>query len=241
MPKSGTTALARLLGEASGLDVNSDPFHRLDRKGVVFRDALFGGELSIERLLAEHRATFRGGLVKDPNFPFFLTELLRLFPSAGFVFIVRDPRANVRSILNRLDLPGRPDEADDRPTNVSDTWRRVLEGRTPDVECRDYVHCAVERWRITTAAYRRHADRVTLVRYEDFNRDKPGVVKATLAGLGIPGDRPIDHLVDRQFQPRGDRTVSWAEFFGPERLAAIERRCAEEMKALGYTATEQGM
>jgi hypothetical protein len=35
--------------------------------------------------------------------------------------------------------------------------------------------------------------------------------------------------------------VSWAEFFGPERLAAIERRCAEEMKALGYTATEQGM
>jgi hypothetical protein len=46
--------------------------------------------------------------------------------------------------------------------------------------------------------------------------------------------------MDRQFQPRGDRTVSWADFFGPERLAAIERQCAAEMKVFGYTATESG-
>lgn len=238
MPKSGTTALSMLLGASARLSVNSDPFYRLDEAGIEFRDELFGGSLRIGELLRRHRYMFRGGLVKDPNFAFFLDDLLELFPGAGFVFIVRDPRANVRSILNRLNLPGRPESAGDALKKVSDTWRRVLEGRTPDVECSDYVQCATERWRLVTRAYLAHADRVELVRYEDFNRDKVGVVAATLDHLGLRGAGSIEHLMDRQFQPRGDRTVSWTAFFGTDGLARIERACREEMAALGYEATE---
>lgn len=237
MPKAGTTALAMLLGEAAGLQVNSDPFHRLDQARIEFRDALFDA-LPISSLLQEHRHEFRGGVLKDPNFVFFLADLLRLFPNAGFVFIVRDPRANIRSILNRLHLPGRPEEAVGRTADVPPTWRRVLEGRTPHVDCADYVQCIVARWKLTVQEFMKHTDRVELIRYEDFKEDKPAAVSSTLRRMGVQASRPIEHMMNQQFQPRGDRSVRWPEFFGEQRLTAIEHDCAVEMAALGYATGE---
>ena len=102
MPKSGTTVLAMLLGAASGSTVASDPLHRLDKAKIRFRDALYGGELSLSRLVAENQKFFSSSLVKDPNFTFFMDQLRGTFPLAKFVFIVRDPRDNIRSMLNRL-------------------------------------------------------------------------------------------------------------------------------------------
>jgi hypothetical protein len=42
--------------------------------------------------------------------------------------------------------------------------------------------------------------------------------------------------VDQQFQPKGDRGISWNDFFAPESLNAIERICRAEMDLLGYEA-----
>lgn len=240
MPKSGTTALAMLLGEASGLTVNSDPFHRLDNAAVDFRDALFEGVYPMSELVREHSHEFRGGIVKDPNFIFLLDQLFELLPNIGVVFIVRDPRANIRSILNRVKLPGRPGTADHRLHDLSATWKRVLGGRTPDIDCGDYIRCLAGRWRRAAQDYLLHANRVRLVRYEDFIHDKPEVVRATLHHFGLPSQRPIEHMMNRQFQPRGDRDVSWQEFFGVEGLRAIEQLCGEEMRSFGYEAFVSG-
>ncbi|CAN5607876.1 hypothetical protein BH23GEM9_BH23GEM9_23200 [soil metagenome] len=235
MPKSGTTAVAMLLGAAAGLKVNSDPFHRLDRAGVDFRDGLYAGALPLHELLRRHRRFFRGGLVKDPNF-IHLPAALEALGSAGWVFVVRDPRHNIRSLLNRLGLPGRIEQGA-RLENISPTWRRVLDGRTPDVPGTNHIERLAHRWALAARSYAAAADRMVVIRYESFVTDKAAAVEATLHDLGIPGGRSIEQLADRQFQPRGQRGVTPAEFFGPDELASIERICKVDMQKLGYTVS----
>ena len=96
MPKSGTTAIARLVGVASGKKVVSDPFNILDNRGIEFRDPLFAGELSIGWLIRRYASVFRAEIIKDPNFIFFADDMMRLFPDANWIFTVRDPRDNIR-------------------------------------------------------------------------------------------------------------------------------------------------
>ena len=230
MPKSGTTAVAMLLGAASGSSVASDPCYQLDRAGIRFRDALYAGELSLSQLIADNRDFFRAELVKDPNFPFFMDELQTAFPSARFVFVLRDPRDNIRSILNRLELPGRP--SDISGVAMPDPWRRMLEGRAPAVPGANYIECLAHRWRLAYRNYRAAADWMHLVRYEEFDDAKEQTVVGVLEQLGLPHDRGIDHLVDQQFQPKGDRSVSWSDFFAPESLEAIEGICGGEIESL---------
>jgi hypothetical protein len=234
MPKSGTTAVAMLMGAAAELDVNSDPFHRLDRRDSQFRDELYAGHISLADLVKRYRSHFAGGLIKDPNFVFFVPGLADAFPGAGRVMIVRDPRDNIRSILNRLELPGRTDPSPDQRDRLNRTWQRVLDGHTPDLPGENHVEVLAHRWRVAAANYFDHADSLQLIRYEEFVQDKVAAIEALLSKLGLVASKSIDHMVDRQFQPRGDHTVTWQDFFGPERLDSIERICAREMEALGY-------
>jgi hypothetical protein len=80
MPKSGT--IAKLLAELAKVKVCSDPLYQLDVKGVVYRDRLFRGDLTAGGLWKEFKDVFRDEVIKDPNFPLFLGELVRLFPVA---------------------------------------------------------------------------------------------------------------------------------------------------------------
>lgn len=235
-PKSGTTAIAMLLGLATETEVASDPFHRLDQRGVDFRDRLYSGRLPIARLIDDHPDVFAAGIIKDPNFAFFIGPLLERFPRSHFVFIVRDPRANLRSILNRLAIPGdaRQEAVDAKLRQLPEGWRRVLSGRTPDVAGSDFIERMAHRWNAAVDVYRSYVDRVRLVRYEEFNADKEGVIAAVAADVGLELTRPLGATADRQFQPKGDRNVEWAEFFGERNLAAIDRICEDRMRPLGY-------
>jgi hypothetical protein len=234
MPKSGTTAIAMLMGEAAGLRVNSDPFNRMDEAGIRFRDPLYSGSLDLSELIQTYRRFFPGDLIKDPNFIFFADAVRDIFPSAPFVFVIRDPRDNIRSLLNRLNLPGRIQQEPPPYQGINPTWQRILEGRTPDVPGSNYVQRIAERWALASRLYLERADWMIHVQYEAFKAAKEKTVSATLHHLGFTRLKPIDHLVDRQFQPKGDHTVTWEEFFGPEELQTIEAVCGAEMRQLGY-------
>lgn len=235
-PKSGTTAIAMLLGVATETEVASDPFHRLDQRGVDFRDRLYAGRLPVARLIDEHPDLFAAGIIKDPNFAFFIGPLLERFPHSRFIFIVRDPRANIRSILNRLAIPGdaRQETVDAKLRELSEGWRRVLTGRTPDVAGSDFIERMAHRWNAAVDVYRSWADRVRLVTYEEFDRDKDGTIASLAADVHLEVKRPLGAAADRQFQPRGDRDIEWAEFFGERNLATIDRICGDRMRPLGY-------
>ena len=235
-PKSGTTAIAMLLGVATETGVASDPFHRLDQRGVDFRDRLFSGRLSIAHLIDDNPDVFAAGIIKDPNFAFFIGPLLERFPHSHFVFIVRDPRANIRSILNRLGIRGdaRQETVDAKLRDLPEGWRRVLTGRTPDVAGTDFIERMAYRWNAAVDAYRSYVDRVRLVIYEEFDRDKEAVISSLAADVGLEVSRPLGAAADRQFQPRGERDVDWVEFFGERNLATIDRICEDRMRPLGY-------
>ncbi|WP_273208559.1 sulfotransferase family protein [Marinobacter subterrani] len=234
MPKSGTTAIASLLAKAANMKVCSDPFHQLDSKGVGFRDALFSGGLSLESLWRQHRRVFAGAVVKDPNFPLFMGELKQFLPNAQFVFIVREPRDNIRSILNRLSIPGNPTDGNSLLNNVTGTWGRVLSGTAPDMPGRDYLEKMAWRWRISAERYLENQEGVHLIRYEDFRVDKQAQIEKLAGELGLDCLKDISPFVDIQFQPKGKKPSSLQDFFGKENLKRIDEIVGPVLKRFGY-------
>ncbi len=235
MPKSGTTAIAKLLAAAAGRQVCSDPFYQLDQEKINFRDDLFSNHITLESLWRSNRNIFfSGSIIKDPNFPFFIPEIREFLPQAQFVSIVRDPRDNIRSVLNRLELLGRPLGVDLNLANISPTWRGVLNGNNPDIPGRDYVEVLAWRWRISAEAFLRYRDACVEIRYENFNVNKIDSITELAGRLGYAELCKFDHLVDVQYQPRGDSDVQWSSFFGEEYLHIIESVTDPVMREFGY-------
>ena len=156
------------------------------------------------------------------------------FPNATFVFVIRDPWDNIRSLLNRLRLYGGVQVEPSSFEGANPTWLRVREGCTPDVPGSNYVERIVERWTLASRLFLDRADWMIPVKCETCKEAKEETVSATLRNLGFSHLKPIDHLVDRQFQPKGDHGVSWEEFFGPKGLETIEAVCGAEMRQLAY-------
>jgi glycosyltransferase involved in cell wall biosynthesis len=230
--KSGTTAIAAMLAERTGSTVTLDV------------PALFGpkflpvatGEVSLRELAAANRVDFSRDIIKQASLTWIYPQARAAFPEARFVMIVRDPRENVRSILNRLDLPGdRTELTPEQMESVPGPWRWFLQvPRELGVEADSYTDLLAAGWKAAAEVYLAHPEQMHLVKYEDFLRDKVGCVSGCASDLGLPIVNDISHLLDVQYQPRGEHDVDWEEFFGERNLAAIERACAGPMAELGY-------
>jgi hypothetical protein len=105
------------------------------------------------------------------------------------------------------------------------------------LEGENYIDLLAERWKRAAAIYRENRDAMDLVRFEDFLDDKVRVICRLAETLDLEPVRDISDKVDVQFQPRGNRDVSWLEFFGAHNLRRIERICCHEMAELGYATS----
>ncbi len=233
--KSGTTAIAALLARAAGKTFSYDIFARLTAES---HERLLSGQRPFRDLVAACPHEFEADVIKAPTFGLFYDDLGRLFPEGRFVFIVRDPRENIRSILDRLGLPGDLDALRPRERQAwADLpgWRFVMEGRLPPVAGANYVETLANRWNLFADLYLHDADRIECLRYEDFCADKTGTVAGLAARMGWEVVHDISAEVDRPYQrPGRNRGTPWREFFGPENLARIERLCGRRMQAFGY-------
>lgn len=234
MPKSGTTAIAKLLAEATEVKVCSDPFYQLDKMNIDFRDALFAGDLSLKTVWRRYRHVFSGTIIKDPNFPLLLPQLIALFPDACLVSIIRDPRDNIRSILNRLGLPGDSQGVDLNLARITPTWRNVLIGQQPEIPGDNYVEVLAWRWRMSAEAFLERRNACFEIRYEDFTANKKTAIFNLAKRLGFDALADIDHLVDVQYQPKGNTAVRWGDFFGASQLAVIDRVTGPLLRKFGY-------
>jgi hypothetical protein len=234
MPKSGTTAILRLMGLASGQSAVNDPFYKLDLQGIQFRDELFSGQIGLVELMRRYPRIWRGQLVKDPNLVFFYEHLSATYPAAGWVFTIRDPRDNIRSILNRLQLPGRVAAMQPLLSGIPDTWRRVLDGRSPDFGGNNPIEAMARRWARMAERMQQAGASIVVSKYEDFMRDKSAHIAAMCRAVDLEPKYSISEHVDTQFQPKGDRRAVWSEFFGPTELKAIEETCGPWLAAYGY-------
>lgn len=234
MPKSGTTVILRLMGLATGESTLNDPFYKLDQQGVDFRDALFGGQLSVLDLMRRYPKIFQGALIKDPNIIFFADELASAYPDASWVYTIRDPRDNIRSILNRLRLPGRVQAIEPQLAAVPGAWRLVLEGRSPAIAGRDPIERMAHRWLKMAEIMNAAGEGAVVSRYEDFMQAKEERIAELCRAIGLDPVHSIAEHVDTQFQPKGDRRSVWTEFYGAEELATIDRVCEPMLERFGY-------
>ena len=229
--KSGTTAIAALLAEISGQQVTIDLFYQIDSQGHL-REQLFSRKLSFSDFVQTHKFYFSTCLNKAPNFTFFYDEMCQCFPKAKFIFVVRDPRDTIRSILNRLEIPGHLDQLQ---SMEGIAWKSMLEGRNPDVVGNNYIERLANRWNLAADTYISHEEEISLIRYEDFVLDKVGTISSLARQVGLKPIHNIADKVNKQYQPRGDRNVNWSKFFGTNNLRRIETICRDRMNCFGYS------
>ena len=152
--------------------------------------------------------------------------------------IARDPRANIRSVLNRLSLPGDAETVEAvRSPDLDSAWYLAFDAEALGLDGDTYIAVAAERWNQAADAYLDHRDEMVLVRYEDFVEDKVEVIAGLAEQLQLPPATDIADSVDRQFQPPGNSQVDWRTFFGERNLSHIETICASRMAHFGYEPT----
>ena len=229
--KAGTTAIAALLARRAGLPATLD-FRYLS---PAWLRSVHDGTVDVRSFVGRYRLDFSRPVVKEPHLSLLHSELEAAFPGAQFVMIVRDPRDNIRSILNRLGLPGHLDRlGPDWDHGVNELWRLVVDGGWAGIGGPTYIQSLAARWSRIADVFLDRPGSFALVRYEDFLADKEGTVTDLAVRLGLPLRNSVADAVDTQYQPRGDRTVGWSEFFGPDNLARIEATCRVRLVALGY-------
>lgn len=227
--KTGSTAIATLLAQLGQLRAATDipPLHPPDTH-------LRNDPAAVASFVQGMRYYFRHDLVKENELTPATNALLEILPRARPVFIVRHPVHNIRSILDRVDLPGRPIPLEKIDLAASN-WEPVVTSRPLDIEAPDQITALAKRWTHMTTLYRSHRDRLHLVRYEDFTADKQETIHTLAEELEIEPRRDIRPLLDVSFQPRGaHRSVPPHEFFSAEALDTIHRLCAENMELLKY-------
>lgn len=230
--KSGTSAIAALLGEITGLSVTVDLLNE-ERRPLFHRCKK--GEAPFSKLVRRNRLDFSRAIVKEPNLTLFYQELVDYFPAAKFVFIVRDPRDNLRSILNWLRLAGTFEEIPEGKWRaLGPIERGIVDGRWLGLAGKGYVEMLAGRWNLFSDVYLDHSACMVLQRYEDFVADKPGSVAALAKRLDLTPVNDVRDKVDFQYQPAGDRDTVWSEFFGTRNLERIETCCASRMERLRY-------
>ena len=224
--KSGTTAIASLLSKVTGEPVTIDPMFRIDPEGHLQKQ-LLSQEIKFDELVQAHKLYFSTPINKDPKLTFFYDELCECFPLAKFIFVIRDPRDNIRSFLNRRGIPGNLDKLPED--------KKKWIGNLPPIPGKNYIEKLANRWNLAADTYLNHPETFILIRYEDFVLDKIGTTHNLAKKVGLIPSHDISEYVNLQYQPSGDRKVNWSEFFETENLNQIETICREKMNCFGYS------
>ena len=229
--KSGTTAISRLFAIHTGKSCatwlpgfSQQLLQQIQDKKIPLRDAIWHyGKIEFSR-----------SVIKECNLTLFLDELHELYPHAPTVFIVRDPRDNIRSILNYLEIPGNLDDLLPMFIPKSSEWQHILDNSWLHLPAENYITSLASRWAYTTSFYLKAPDKYLLLRYEDFLKNKTTTID-TLGALLAPGtSHPIRSWLEYPFQPRSAYRANWIDFFGSKNLQHIESICAEGIHAFGY-------
>jgi hypothetical protein len=230
--KSGTSAIAGLLSAAAGEALIRD----FAGAREPFLGRLMRGETSVSDFVKTNAWAFSAPIVKEPGLTFVAPQLLDHFPASRAVFIVRDPWANIRSILGRLHLRGDADTAvrgDGKRLNR--TWQSIFTGRDLGFAPDHYINILAKRWVRAAQICEGLGDRIVAIRYEDFNRSKLATIQDSIGKLNLTPRHDISGIVDHSFQRSGTPVGGMREFFGPN-LARIEAICASQAAGLGYKA-----
>ena len=232
--KSGTSAIAALLGMQTGLATSVDLIKEYLSTGETYKK-IKSGQMSFDCFIKRNRLDFSRPIIKEANLTTFYQELRSYFPHAKFVFVIRDPRDNIRSILNRHKLPGSLEQlsAEEKKT-LKTSWNIVFDGTWLGLDGRNYIEMLALRWNLLTGIYLENKNDMILISYEKFLANKIEGITQLTKKLGLAVKHDISSKVDIQFQPAGNKKVDLTSFYGTKNLQLIEDTCHEYMKLTGY-------
>lgn len=222
--KSGTSAIAHLLAEYGQLNKT------IDIPNLLNNNKLKDGILESKY--------FSNTLIKEPTLTFFYEDLLKKYPIANYIFIVRHPLDNIRSILDRVNIA--PDKLPlsteyVKNSNIKDAWKDICLDSLNINEYNTLTENLVHRWRRAVKTYLENKQNFYLVKYEDFNNDKIKTIKNLGSKIGISEKADISNIINLQFQPKGsNREKNINELFSKQIINKVESICKEEMFNLEY-------
>lgn len=235
--KSGTSVIAALIAANADLNVTID-FQPEVRFPTV--PDVVSGHKTMRSFISRNRLGFSRPVIKEPALTFMAERILERWPSSKYVFVLRNPFENIRSILDRLQLPGDLETLDSANTSaVSLTWGTVLDNRWLGITAEHYIEQLAYRWVYATECYKRFSDRFTLIRYEDFEGEKIKAIHDLVECVGLQPVASIDHLVDVQYQPAGRRGRTPQEVYG-ENLERLVDICWPLAQEFGYEKPDCG-
>jgi len=235
--KSGTSAIAGLLAKQFGLSLASD-LKNTNRKFSLYIK-LKNGEISFEEFISNNKFEFSHKLIKESNLTIFYKGLFHHFPKSNFIFIIRDPRDNIRSILDRFNIPGNIQKLNpSHKKSIVYSWKLIFDMHCLGQEEENFIENLSARWNYIADIYLKNRDRMILVRYEDFVKDKIGLIDYLGQALELNQVHKINNIINHNFQPPGkNRNISWNNFFGRENLLKIERKCRDHMENFDYNTS----
>jgi len=236
--KSGTSAIAHLLADYGGLSKTIDIPPLWGYKGL----RIMHGQCRFSSVLEENPHYFSTEVIKEPMMTFFVEQVVEQFPKARYVFVVRDPRDNIRSLLDSRDLPGDREDLSERDTKHLDSGRVLLNADAWEISAQSYIELLAKRWVFAVKGIDKlqEAGKAPLiVRYEDFMEGKAEYIQSVADSISLKKKSSILEQVDVSYQPRGNRSVNWDEFYGQRNLSKINEICFLKMKQIGYRTSNR--
>jgi hypothetical protein len=231
--KAGTSAIAGLLAALCGQEVALELRKELKRDRY---QAVHEGRVPFATLVSRNKVDFSRAIIKENHFSTMPGRVTAAFPRSPIIMVVREPRDNIRSLLNRLRVPGDLNHIPPEMWRaIPDVWKLVLDGRWLGVDSERYIEHLALRWNLIVDHYLANQEHWVLQRYEDFQADKLGQLTSLASAVGLTPKCDISDRLQFQFQPAGHSSVDWERFYGEENLASIEDICGSRMATLGYT------
>lgn len=228
--KAGGTVIAGLLAAAAGERASLD----LEGTTAPHFARLMRGETTLAAFVAKNAWSFSAPIIKDGNLTFIARPLMAHFGVTRAIYILRNPYDNIRSILDRLKLPGDLAGVDAASLRANATWRSILSGEDLGFEPGHYVATLARRWQRAAEICEAGGDSFVRIRYEDFCRDKKAEVARLAHAFALKTPNNIAALLEHDFQRRGNPAVAAREFFGAENHRRIADICGDSAARLGY-------
>lgn len=232
--KSGTTAIARLIAEYGNLNYTID-FRNRSYEAAKKIIEIAKDKLTAEEFIHEFKWHFSRELIKEPHLTFVFNHFDPLFPGAKYLFIARDPRDNIRSILNRVSLPGHKKDINlNQHPEIIPTWKKILRNEGLNINGNTYIERLAYRWCKALDIYLHNRERMHFITFEHFKSQKETTIRKISQQLAIPEQNDISDKLHIQYQPKGNRSISWEDFFGIDNLNKINTICGSRMEKIGY-------
>jgi Sulfotransferase family len=235
-PRSGTTFLASSLAAQSGLvdlgEVQPLKAAIPELVGLPEPEAADRFRRTLERVRRLGLSWHLRGVEQTPETAFVLPAVVRAYPDADVVHVVRDGRDVVCSLLDRGWLSAGRGGRDDAHARYGSHLRFWVEPERAEefVEASDSKRAAWAWRRYTSVA--RDATTAIEVRYEDLATDPRGAAARLARALQLDAGR----LAEALSQAHARSVGRWRRDLTAEQLGEVEHEAGALLRELEYSA-----